>query len=178
MRGLVAGRVPRQFVEAMAGRVPLAAITQPTRVWFDAPVVRHRDALLLQALADIATPGAEAALTWGDSHRVTFVHPLAVSAQARRVFNVGPFPVPGGPDTMVEISDDLTAGSPFLAIVDLASWDNAIVTNAPGQSGSPVSPHFADLGTKWAAGEYINLPFSADAVRAATESTLTLTPRP
>jgi penicillin G amidase len=176
-RGLATSRVPREFVDDMLRRVPMSAIARPTRAWFDAPVTRSRDALLLQALAEIASPGSETALTWGDSHRISFVHTLAISDAARRAFNVGPFSMAGGPDAFARVAEDLGAGSPFRLIVDLDDWDNAVSMNAPGQSGSPVSPHYADLAGEWAAGRYINLPFSGDAVRAATESTLTLTPK-
>ena len=48
---------------------------------------------------------------------------------------------------------------------------------APGQSGAPDSPHFADLAPLWAKGEYVPLAFTDDAVNAAAESTLTLVPR-
>jgi penicillin amidase len=52
-----------------------------------------------------------------------------------------------------------------------------MVTNAPGQSGSPRSAHFSDLAKPWAAGEYFPLVFSDAAVQANAESTLTLEPR-
>jgi penicillin amidase len=52
-----------------------------------------------------------------------------------------------------------------------------MATNAPGQSGSPTSPHFADLAKIWAAGEYFPLPFSEAAVQANAETTLMLVPR-
>ena len=46
--------------------------------------------------------------------------------------------------------------------------------NAPGQSESPGSPHFADLAQRWAAGEYFPLAFSDEAVQANAQSILTL----
>ena len=65
-------------------------------------------------------------------------------------------------------------GASFSQIIDLADWDRSVVTNAPGQSGSPGSPHFADLAKLWAAGEYVPLMFSERAVQAGAETTLTL----
>ena len=49
-------------------------------------------------------------------------------------------------------------------------------SNAPGQSESPDSPHFADLAGLWAAGEYFPLAFTEAAVNANAKSTLTLVP--
>jgi penicillin amidase len=65
----------------------------------------------------------------------------------------------------------------FSAIFDVADWDRSIATNAPGQSESPDSAHFADLARLWAAGEYFPLAFTEAAVTANAASTLALVPR-
>ena len=62
-------------------------------------------------------------------------------------------------------------------VSDVVDWDRSTAMNAPGQSGSPGSPHFSDLAARWAAGEFVTLPFTESAVHAATASTLTLTIR-
>jgi penicillin G amidase len=72
---------------------------------------------------------------------------------------------------------DATTGASFSAIVDTGDWDASVAQNAPGQSESPDSPHFADLARAWAAGDYFSLAFSDAAVAASAESTLTLVPR-
>ena len=56
----------------------------------------------------------------------------------------------------------------------LGDWDRSLVTNAPGQSGSPASAHFSDLAKPWAAGDYFPLVFSDRAIQANAESTLHL----
>ncbi len=70
---------------------------------------------------------------------------------------------------------EVESGASFREILDLSDWDRSLATNAPGQSGSPGGPHFADLAGLWAAGQYFLLPFSDRAVQANTESTLILT---
>jgi len=60
--------------------------------------------------------------------------------------------------------------------MDTGDWDRSVVINAPGQSESPRSIHFRDLADKWAAGEYVPLPFSDEAVQKAAAATLTLRP--
>jgi len=95
---------------------------------------------------------------------VLFAHPLSVGAAGRRRFNIGPLAPADG------------AGPAFSLSSDPGDWDRSSAMNAPGQSGSASSPHFADLAQRWAAGERITLPFTEAAVQASAESTLTLTP--
>ena len=71
---------------------------------------------------------------------------------------------------------EVTGGASFREIVDVAVWDRSLWTNAPGQSGSPGSRHFADLARSWSTGQYFPMSFSEAAVGAAAESTLTLSP--
>src|SRR6202011_5423156 len=117
---------------------------------------------------------------WGDIHTALFRHPLAITESARKRFDVGPFARPGYADTVMSTGGtqlEQSAGASFGAIFDLADWDRSMAVNAPGQSGSPASPHFAALAKIWAAGQYFPLPFSEAAVRASAETTLTLVPR-
>ena len=118
---------------------------------------------------------------WGRLHEALFRHPLAVTGAARARFNVGPFERPGYADTVMSTGGadvEQSSGASFSAVFDLGDWDRSVATNAPGQSGSPASPHFADLAKLWAAGEYFPLLFS-DARRwsAAADATLMLVPR-
>ena len=68
-------------------------------------------------------------------------------------------------------------GASFAAVFDVADWDRSVAQNAPGQSESPASPHFADLAKLWSEQQYFPLAFSEGAVAASSESTLTLTPQ-
>ena len=66
---------------------------------------------------------------------------------------------------------------PFALAFDEHDWDRATATNAPGQSESPESAHFADLAARWSAGQPFALAFTERAVQEHAESTLTLTPK-
>ena len=132
------------------------------------------------ALDDLrAATGSTAAPPWGSLHTVMFRHPLGVTEAARHRFNIGPFPLAGYDSTVMESDGriEATGGASYRQIIDLADWDRMVASNAPGQSGSPSSPHFADLAALWAAGQYFPLAFSAAAVGASAETTLTLVPR-
>ncbi len=63
----------------------------------------------------------------------------------------------------------------FRAVWIAGDWDHGVMDVAAGESGEPGSPHYADQNAKWVKFERTTLPFSDAAVRAATQSTLTLT---
>jgi len=151
-------------LETTPARLPLDALArvQPDRA--DALLrdlaantdVRTRRAAVLNALAD-GMPAATASPS-------IFAHVLGISEPARQRFNVGPLRPP-------------TADAPTFAIAfDPSNWDGSTAMNAPGQSASPDSAHFADLARLWASGGSIGLAFSDQAVQANTESTLMLVP--
>jgi penicillin G amidase len=190
-RKLAESRLAPALVDEYVARVavPVAAVTKPSRVWFDGDPTIARDRLLLDSLAaavdrarSASSPngGAPASpLSWGRLHLLTFTHPLAITQAARGRFNVGPFEQAGYAGTVLSTFPglDVSGGATFREIVDLATWDRSVATNAPGQSGAPGSSHFADLAKPWAAAEYFPLAFTDAAVQTNSESVLTLRPR-
>jgi penicillin G amidase len=114
--------------------------------------------VIVDALADALRDRAVA-----PGSDVTFVHPLGITDAARRRFNVT-----GRAPERVER---------FAIVFNPADWDRSTAIDAPGQSGSPDSPHFADLAKLWSAGQSFPLAFSEQAIAANASSTLTLTPR-
>ncbi len=62
-------------------------------------------------------------------------------------------------------------------VVDVGNWDNSRTINTPGQSGDPFSPHYRDLAPLWAAGHYVPLLYSRDAVENGTSEVLELSPK-
>jgi penicillin amidase len=69
------------------------------------------------------------------------------------------------------------AGDPLAMTFDPADWDRSTAIAAPGQSGSPESPHFADLAALWSEGKTFTLAFTERAVQAHRGVTLALTPK-
>ena len=185
-RALAAARLDPALVDEYLSRAPnvlVHALTQPSRVWFDGDPQKARDGLLVTALAsaveELRTTAGVNDQVWGRLHALTFAHPLGVTAPARQQFNIGPFELPGYAQTVMSTYGSglaVDGGASFREILDLADWDRSLATNAPGQSGSPGSSHFADLARLWAAGEYFPLAFSGRAVAANAETVLTLVP--
>jgi penicillin amidase len=187
LRMLAATRIEPPLLDEFIARardVLVPSLTKPSPLWFAGRPVTARDDLLLAAMAaavdEVHARRRDQVPSWGDLHTALFRHPLAITESARTRLDIGPFARPGYADTVMATGGtgiEQSAGASFSAIFDLGDWDRSLATNAPGQSGSPSSPHFADLAKIWAAGEYFPLPFSEAAVQASAETTLTLVPR-
>jgi penicillin amidase len=177
IRRLLATRlVPSEFVADFARQIDIVdVVAHPRAPWFAGGITSERDVLLIQALASAveeehaAAPGTSAA-----GFELVFAHPLAVFDAARRRFDVGPLPRGGSYDSVFAAGS--RTGPTFHAIFDVGDWDRSRVIIAPGQSGAASSPHYDDLAALWSRGEDVPLPFSAEAVKAATREVLTLTP--
>lgn len=134
------------------------------------------EASLTEALSDLANRlGSDRkAWSWGRLHQIYFRHPLDQAA-----FNRGPIPRPGDGNTVNSTSGpgfQQTNGASYREILDLADWDRSVMTNVPGESGDPSSPHYSDLLEDWAAGRYHPMPFTRKAVEAATVERILLAP--
>jgi penicillin amidase len=111
---------------------------------------------------------------WGALHQLTLAHPLG-----KREFQLGPVARPGDANTVNATSGTnfrQTNGASWREVLDVGDWDRSVMTNVPGESGNPGSPHYSDLLADWAAGRYHPLPFSRKAVEAAMEERIELVP--
>lgn len=114
---------------------------------------------------------------WGAMHQLTLNHPLAKPNWSLK-------PIPRAGDANTVMAAGWPASQPFRSnhgasyreILDPSNWDNSVVTNTPGESGDPGSPHYQDLFADWAAGRYHPLPYSREAVEKATRQRMTLLP--
>lgn len=119
-----------------------------------------------------------ASWAWGRLHHGAFPHPLHRVADMP---GVAALPKGGSGSTVMAANYRLgdfkvTHGASFRMVVDVGAWDNSRCINAPGQSGDPRSPHYADLAPLWAAGEYVPMLYSVAAVDAATTLRIVLNP--
>jgi len=112
---------------------------------------------------------------WGKVHKILFHHPLGVPA-----FDRGPVARPGDANTVNATSGthfQQNSGASYREILDLGNWDNSVMTNVPGESGDPESPHYSDLLDDWANGRYHPMPYSRQAVEAAADERSWLVPK-
>jgi penicillin G amidase len=106
-----------------------------------------------------------AAWTWGAWHQVRFGD---VATLAR----------PGDANTVNAASGSnltQTDGASYRQILDVSNWDQSVMTNVPGESGDPASPHYRDLLDGWNSGTYHPMVYSRAAVEAAVEERIRLT---
>jgi len=110
---------------------------------------------------------------WGDLHRMAFRHPLETLAPAAlaATLRYPEFPRGGSANTTNNTSfgaDDflVRSGASFRMVLDVGRWDDAEMTNAPGQSGDPRSPFYGNLLEGWATESSFPLLYSREAVEA------------
>ena len=111
---------------------------------------------------------------WGAVHQIRFRHPLGV-----RTLDRGPVARPGDSQTVNATSGagfTQTNGASYRESLDLGDWDRSVMTNVPGESGDPGSPHYDDLIEEWANGRYHPMPFTRHAVEAAAAEHIWLLP--
>ncbi len=130
-----------------------------------------------------AAMSRSAGRAWGVVRPLTLRHPLGGRRPFDRVFNLGPIPYGGDSNTVSQASNpplDPTGDPQYAATLrvvwDVGDWDSSRVSLAGGQSGNPFSAHYSDLFEHWRRGDAVPLPYSEDAVAAATVATLRLHP--
>jgi penicillin amidase len=166
----------------------IEALEKPSAMFGDDPAA-GRDTLLARTLAAAyadcsARMGADPAeWAWGKLHHALFEHALSpvVESDRRAGLDAGPLPHAGSGQTPMHTgyrpSDFRTiAGASVRLVMDVGNWDASMAINAPGQSGDPRSPHYRDLMPAWAAGHYVPLLYSREAVDGAAAFRIVLKP--
>src|SRR5579871_227051 len=119
---------------------------------------------------------------WGRLHEIYFRHALDEQSEAaRKLLDLGPLARPGDEFTvdatgMAAGSFEQVEGASYREIIDVGDWDRSRVINTPGQSGQPMSVHYADLLPLWDAGRYVPLSYSSASVQSRRVSELVLEP--
>jgi len=184
-----ASHVPKELTSALSSLnglpTMLAALETADPRWFGTDAKAARDKLLretfsraVEQLRKLPAPQQE---RWGALHTITFRHPLATLDPAlAKAFDVGPFERSGNADTPNNTRYDdkfqQVHGATYRHLIDLADWDRTLATSAPGQSGQPGSPHYADLAPLWAKGDYFPLAYTRPKVETLSQHRLILRP--
>jgi penicillin G amidase len=156
-------------------------------------VVESRDQVLTEALLsarqDLTVElGKDTSdWEWGTLHQLRLEHLVlggsGIPAPIAAYMNPAPVKVGGGSSIVnatawdaASGSFDVTGGPSMRMVVDLADLDASTWVVVTGASGHPASEHYDDQLGAWAAGETFPWPFSTEAVDAAQEDELILTP--
>jgi penicillin G amidase len=118
---------------------------------------------------------------WGKLHQVAFRHPFSRAGRWGILFNLGPFELGGGRNTVsvgyygLDNPFEVIIIPTYRFIVDLDGMQSWSI-NSTGQSGQPFHRHYSDQVKPWAQGEYHSLPFTDQEVSAEAEAVLILNP--
>jgi penicillin amidase len=120
---------------------------------------------------------------WGDLHQIAFEHPLLSLADDELAAKMRYRPYPRGGtsnttnNTSFRLEDfNVVSGASFRMVLDVGQWDDAEMTNAPGQSGDPRSPFYDNLLEGWATDSSFPLLYSRSAVEANQALRIVLKP--
>jgi penicillin amidase len=99
---------------------------------------------------------------WGEVHTITHAHPLGKVELLSPWFDVGPFPAPGGNETVnnagfVFNGDGkypMLLGPSFRNIIDFNDIENSVSILPTGNSGNVMSPHYNDQAQMYVDGEF------------------------
>jgi penicillin amidase len=164
-------------------------LDQPDSNWFNIEAGNNRDEISLKTLRETIDylkqsfgPGIDD-WTWGKLHTLTFEHPLGAVKPLDKIFNRGPYPLGGDFDTVwatgssrYDLSKKGIVGPPFRFIADLSNLGNCLGLLAPGQSGQPGSPHYADQIQAWFSGNYHPMMCNQEIVEKKAKDILILNP--
>lgn len=99
---------------------------------------------------------------WEKVHTIEHPHTLGQNASLRPYFNVGPFPVNGNKEVINNMSYtingsgkyEVVSGPAIRRIVDFADIEHSWNVLPTGNSGNPLSPHYADQAQLFVDGEF------------------------
>jgi penicillin amidase len=164
-------------------------VDDPTNAWWDdttTPAKETRDDILLKsvrsALGEVqGRLGRDMSKwTWGALHTVTFNHTLGAVSPLDRIFNFGPYPMPGDSYTVAAAGYNeeyaQRSHSSMRMITSPGDWTRTQLIFSPGESGQPGSAHWGDLVQDYLQGRYRPLLWSADQIKQNADGTLTLQP--
>jgi penicillin amidase len=121
--------------------------------------------------------------TWGHIRSLTLRHPVGEKSPFDRIFNLGPILCGGDANTIAQASvDPFDPGENplFIAclrmVIDVGNWDESRFAIPGGQSGNPLSPHYADQLPLWQNGKGVPISWSAKQIEEHAETTLILKP--
>ena len=120
-----------------------------------------------------------AAWQWGALHRTRFEHPLGASIGSHWALPRYPRGGSGNSPNNTGFGGgnfDVASGASWRMVVDVGNWDEARMTNAPGQSGDPRSPFYANLLEGWSNDASFPLLYSRPAIERALRKVIRLTP--
>jgi len=155
--------------------------------WFASNHQVNRDQLMITALRQAIDElkhqfGPDfSSWKWKKLHKIRFAHHLGSVKPLDKLLNRGPYPLGGDSNTVWctatayhDVSIDQLVGPPFRFIADLRDLDHCLGMLAPGESGNPLSKHYADQIKPWFSQGYHPMIVDRQELEKATEDKLNL----
>ena len=150
----------------------ITLICNDTSVWWNDistdELFETREEIVLksfkEAISELTEQYGEdvAAVKWGDVHQTTHKHPFNELPLVGKLFSVGPFPSPGGTETVnnsvFHLSNEkiLQAlhGPQMRRVIDMGNVNESYSIIPTGQSGVLISPHYKDQAEMYIKGNF------------------------
>ena len=145
--------------------------------------------VLLDALAEAIQTlrerfgDAPEAWAWGKIRPLMLLHRFGDKKPLNRVFNVGPLPGYGDGTTVNQAGFEFwqplrhsTVTAHLRSVIEIGNWGASRFVLLGGQSGNPLSPHYADLVPLHQRGQGVPVHWDDAAVNQHTVATITLVP--
>ena len=167
----------------------LNSLGKPNSHWFDLGNGETRDEVMRLALRETVDflkselgPSPDD-WAWGKLHTLSYNHLLGAVKPLDRLFNRGPYPLPGDATTVWatganrhDLGCETIIGPPFRFIADLGDLTKCRGILVPGQSGQPGCKHYDDQIQAWFDGEYHPMLYAREDVAREAEAKLELLP--
>ncbi len=114
--------------------------------------------------------------TWGRVHTLKHGHPLGKVDLLSQWFDVGPFPAPGGNETInnagfIYNGDGeypITYGPSMRTVIDFADVSHSVTILPTGNSGNVMSPHYKDQAEKYVHGKFREMKMDETEIKKST----------
>lgn len=113
---------------------------------------------------------------WSKVHTITYEHALAKMDLLKKIFNVGPFPMVGGNETINNLMFDYTEGNEFKVnagpsarrIIDFSDIENSYAVTPTGQSGYFLSPFYSNQTNYFNSGKYYKMLMNEEEIKTSS----------
>lgn len=121
---------------------------------------------------------------WKKMHTLTHNHPLGAVKPLDKVFNVGPYEVPGGIEVLNNLMFTLdtlghfpvTSGPALRKVTDFNDIESGFTVSPTGQSGNVMSEYYDDEAEMYATGKFRGMLMNRDEIQKKTSGKLLLKP--
>lgn len=178
-----------QFLGTHIGKqVATKLIANPNSIWWDDSTTKgtkETQAFILKKSYKEAVVALEkqlgtnvASWTWNKVHTVEHQHPLGKVSALKPIFNVGPFEIAGTNEVINNLMFGLnasgnykvTGGPSTRRVIDFSDVENSWSIIPTGQSGNPMSAHYADQTQLYNEGKFRKMKMNkAEIVTTSTK---------